>query len=99
VLEIEVEGARQVRAAMPDSVQVFIAPPNPEALRERLAKRGTDSPTAIESRLRTAERELRARDEFGEVVVNDDLQKAAAELEAIVARALDDFHDSVHSGQ
>jgi guanylate kinase len=88
VLEIEVEGARQVRAAMPDSIQVFIAPPSIQALRERLAGRGTDSTAEIDARLRTAERELRARDEFPEVIVNDDLQRAADQLEQVVAREL-----------
>jgi guanylate kinase len=88
VLEIELDGARQVRRALPDSAQVFIAPPDAGALRERLERRGTDSPEAIEDRLRTAETELGARDEFGHVVVNDDLQRAAAELEAIVRSEL-----------
>ncbi len=86
VLEIEVQGARQVRAAVPESVQVFIAPPAPGALRERLEGRGTDAPEAIEERLRTAERELAAQSEFPYVVVNDDVARAAAELERI-ARA------------
>lgn len=89
VLEIEVQGARQVRAAMPEAVLVFIAPPDPVALRERLEGRGTDSPEAIGERLKTAEIELEAQAEFQHVVVNDDLDRAAAELEAIVRRALD----------
>jgi len=84
VLEIEVQGARQVRAAMPESVQVFIAPPSAAALRERLEGRGTDSSEAIDARLETSEAELAARDEFGYEVVNDDLQRAADELEQIV---------------
>jgi guanylate kinase len=84
VLEIEVQGARQVRDAMPEAVQIFIAPPSPEVLRERLERRGTDAREAIEERLRTAESELEARDEFPHVVVNDDLQKAASELERLV---------------
>jgi guanylate kinase len=89
VLEIEVQGARQVRAAMPHSVQVFIAPPDPVALRERLEGRGTDSGAAIDERLRTAELELAAREEFEHVVVNDEVERAAAELERIVREALD----------
>ena len=89
VLEIEVQGARQVRAAMPQSVQVFIAPPDPVALRERLEGRGTDSNLAIGERLRTAELELAAREEFEHVVVNDEVERAAAELERIVREALD----------
>jgi guanylate kinase len=89
VLEIEVQGARQVRAAMPESVQVFIAPPDPAALRKRLEGRGTDSGIAIDERLRTAELELAAREEFEHVVVNDEVERAAAELERIVREALD----------
>ena len=73
LLEIEVQGARQVRAAMPEAVLVFIAPPNAEALRERLIGRGTDTAEAIDERLRTAELELDAQQEFKHVVVNDDL--------------------------
>jgi guanylate kinase len=85
VLEIEVQGARQVRDALgDDSVLIFIAPPDEAVLRERLQGRGTDSQEAIEQRLRTAEVELAARSEFPLEVVNDDLQKAAAELEGLV---------------
>ena len=73
VLEIEVQGARQVRAAMPEAVLVFIAPPDPAALRERLEGRGTDDPEAISERLRTAEIELDAQEEFQHVVRNDEL--------------------------
>jgi guanylate kinase len=89
VLEIEVQGARQVRAAMPESVQVFIAPPAPEHLRERLLGRGTDSPEQIDERLRTAELELAAQEEFQHVVVNDDVGRAADELERIVRSELE----------
>ena len=89
VLEIELQGARQVRAAMPDAVQVFIAPPSPGALRERLDGRGTDSEEEIARRLAVAEQELAARDEFGHVIVNDDVDEAAAELTALVRAALD----------
>ena len=84
VLEIEVQGARQVRAAMPEAVLIFIAPPDPGALRERLEERGTDSAEAMEKRLRTAEFELDAQEEFQHVIVNDEVQKAAAELERLV---------------
>lgn len=88
VLEIEVQGARQVRAAMPESVQVFIAPPAPASLRERLIGRGTDSPEQIDERLRTAEIELAALEEFQHVVTNDEIERAAGELEGIVRREL-----------
>ena len=84
VLEIEVQGARQVRAAMRESVQVFIAPPDPASLRRRLESRGTDSLEAIDARLEVAEQELAAQDEFAHRVVNDDLERAADELEGIV---------------
>ena len=88
VLEIEVQGARKVRAAMPEAIQVFIAPPSLEALRARLVGRGTDSAEDVESRLRTARAELEARDEFAHVVVNDRLEEAVDELAAIVSGAL-----------
>jgi guanylate kinase len=88
LLEIEVQGARQVRAAMPAAVLVFIAPPHPDALRARLEGRGTDDPEAISERLRTAEIELDAQQEFKHVVVNDDLERATAELERIVRAEL-----------
>src|SRR5215207_3795763 len=90
VLEIEVQGARQVRAAMPEAVLIFIAPPDPAALRERLEGRGTDSAEAIDERLRTAELELAAQQEFKHVIVNDDLNRAAGELAAIVESELRD---------
>jgi guanylate kinase len=88
VLEIEVQGARQVRAAMPETVQVFIAPPSRDALRARLIGRGTDDPEQVERRLATAERELEAQGEFTRVVVNDRLEDAVDELEAIVRGAI-----------
>jgi guanylate kinase len=84
VLEIELQGARQVRLAMPEAVAVFIAPPSKEALRTRLVGRGTDSPEQVQARLATAERELQAADEFGHVVVNDRLEEATDELVGIV---------------
>lgn len=84
VLEIEVQGAQQVRAAEPDSVQIFIAPPDPAVLRERLIGRGTDSTGAIDERLKVAEQELAAQDDFDHQIVNDDVSRAAAELVAVV---------------
>jgi guanylate kinase len=84
VLEIELQGARQIRARMPDAVLVFVAPPNPEALRERLEKRGTDGEEEIERRLRVASEELAAQSEFRHVIMNDDLERAAEELAALV---------------
>jgi guanylate kinase len=90
VLEIEVQGARQVRAAMPESVQIFIAPPEPAALRERLLERGKDSPEAIDARLAVAAQELAAKDEFPYQVVNDELDRAVDELEGVVRDELSD---------
>jgi guanylate kinase len=87
VLEIEVQGARQVRETMPEAVQIFIAPPSEEALRARLVGRGTDAPDDVEARLATAREELRARGEFPHVIVNDRLEDAVAELEELVRGA------------
>jgi guanylate kinase len=88
MLEIEVQGARQVRETMPEAVQVFIAPPSLEALRARLVGRGTNAADDVERRLDTARAEMEARDEFRHVVVNDRLEAAVDELAAIVSRAL-----------
>jgi guanylate kinase len=80
VLEIEVQGARQIREAMPEAVQIFIAPPSEDALRARLVGRGTDDPEQVAARLATAREELRAQGEFGHVVVNDRLEDASEAL-------------------
>jgi guanylate kinase len=97
VLEIEVQGARQVRAAMAESVQVFIAPPHEVDLRRRLEGRGTDDAAAIDARLETARNELAAQDEFGYVVVNDEIERAATELEDLVRRELSEMSDPPHT--
>jgi guanylate kinase len=89
VLEIEVQGARQVRASVPDAVQVFIAPPSLQELRTRLIGRGTDDPEGVERRLLVAAEELEAQPEFAHVVVNDRLQDALEQLTTIVADELD----------
>jgi guanylate kinase len=89
VLEIEVQGARQVRAAMPEALQVFIAPPSLAALRTRLVGRGTDDQIEVERRLKVAEEELTAQPEFAHVVVNDRLDDALERLTSIVADSLD----------
>ena len=88
VLEIEVQGARQVREAMPEAVAVFIAPPSRDALRARLVGRGTDAPDQVDERLRTADRELESQPEFAHVIVNDRLEQATDELVGIVRAAL-----------
>ena len=89
LLEIEVQGARQVRETMPEALQVFIAPPSVDALRARLIGRGADTPGQIEARLRTAEGELAAQHEFAHVVVNDRLEDAVDELVEIVRAAIE----------
>ena len=88
VLEIEVQGARQVRETMPEAVRIFIAPPSEEALRTRLIGRGTDDPEQVQARLETARRELQAQDEFAHVVYNDRLEDAVEALEEVVRRSL-----------
>ena len=88
VLEIEVQGARQIRDAIPGALLVFIAPPSREALRERLVGRGTDDAEVVERRLRVAEEELAAQHEFAHVVVNDRLEDAVRELVDVVRSGL-----------
>lgn len=96
LLEIEVQGARQIRETLPEALQVFIAPPSAEDLRRRLEARGTDSPETIERRLAVADEEIAAQGEFARVIVNDDLGRATAELEETVRDAL---ASAVDSGQ
>src|ERR671916_267589 len=84
VLGPEDQGARQIREAMPEAVQIFIAPPSEEALRTRLVGRGTDDPEQVAARLATAREELRAQDEFAYVVINDRLEEASDALEDCV---------------
>ncbi len=88
VLEIEVQGARQVSEAMPGALLLFIAPPSAQALRDRLVGRGTDASEEVERRLQVAQEELDAQGEFRHVVVNDELGATVDELERIVRGAL-----------
>jgi guanylate kinase len=81
LLEIELEGARQVRQSFPTARLLFIAPPSFAELERRIRGRGSDEPAAIERRLERARVELEACGEFDAVVVNDDLDQALAELE------------------
>ena len=85
VLEIDLQGARQVRESLPEAVQIFIEPPSLEDLRRRLVGRGSDSPEQIRERLAVAPQELAAKEEFGYRVVNDDVERALAELEELAA--------------
>jgi guanylate kinase len=90
VLEIETQGALQVRETLPEALQVFILPPSFETLRERLVGRGTDKPEVIERRLARAREEIdeaeREAAHFGNRIVNSDLDEAVRKLEALVAR-------------
>ena len=84
LLDIEVQGARQVRKKMPEAVLIFIAPPSMEELERRLRGRGTDTEDAIEGRLIRAKQEFQEADFYDYLIVNDDLEKAAASLNAII---------------
>jgi len=84
ILEIELIGARAVHQAMPEAISVFIAPPSMAELAERLRGRGTETAAAIARRLDRAEAEVAAAQEFDHVVVNDDAERAAAEVAAII---------------
>jgi guanylate kinase len=85
VLEIDLQGARQIRATMPEARQVFIAPPDFGDLEQRLIGRGAETADQIARRLEVAKREMAAKDEFGRQVINDDADRAAAELIDIAA--------------
>jgi len=85
ILEIDWQGARQVREAMPDCITVFILPPSREELERRLRSRGTDTEAVIERRLRDALSDMSHWDEFDYVIFNDDLDQAVADLEAVLA--------------
>ena len=84
LLEVDVQGAASVRKLVPDSVSIFILPPSFETLRQRLIDRGTDTPEELDLRLRTAPEELKDYSQFDYVVINDDAERAASELAAII---------------
>lgn len=84
VLDIEVQGARQINQKMPEAVKIFIIPPSIEELEKRLIGRGTDSPRAIEARLIRARQEYAEADFYDYIIINDDAEKAAKELSAII---------------
>ncbi len=94
LLEIDWQGARQVRKAMPECVTIFILPPSLEELERRLRDRRTDNPGVIARRLRDALSDMSHWDEFDYVIINDDLERAVDELDGVlkgrsVARARD----------
>lgn len=80
LVEVDLAGARQIRKTMPTAIQVFLAPPSWEELVKRLVSRGTESQEVIDRRLETAKAELEAQSEFDRIVVNDDLEKAIADI-------------------
>lgn len=84
ILEVDWQGARQIRAALPESVTIFILPPSYTELERRLRGRGTDSEAVIQRRLRQAMDDMTHRGEFDHVVVNDDFAVALSELLGIV---------------
>lgn len=92
LLELDLQGARAVRAALPEALLVFIAPPSWDVLVDRLRGRGTEPPDVVRRRLRTAEEELAARSEFDVEVVNDDVRRAAEDLLTLIVGAPRDLH-------
>ena len=84
LLEIELEGARQVRKTFPEGFQIFIAPPSFSELENRIKGRGTESSDAIANRLKRAKKELKAQNEFDAVVINDNLDNAFLEIKNII---------------
>jgi guanylate kinase len=84
ILEIELEGARQVRQSCPEAYRIFILPPDFATLEQRLRGRGTESDEVVQRRMRRAKDEIAAADEFDVQIVNDQLDQALAELAAIV---------------
>lgn len=84
VVEIEVQGTRQLRAAGVPGIYVFIVPPSPDVLRQRLRARAANSHEDIEARLAIAEQELAAKDLYDHVVVNEDLARTIREVEELI---------------
>ena len=84
LVEVDLAGARSIKSLMPEAVTVFLAPPSWDELVKRLTGRGTEPEDVVARRLETARTELAARDEFDRVVVNDDVERAFAEISAIL---------------
>ena len=83
-LDIEIQGARQVREKMPDTVMIFVTPPSMAELRRRLSGRGTETPENVEARIRRAQQELVEAESYDYLIINDDLDRATAEFMAIL---------------
>ncbi len=84
LLEIELEGSRQIRKSFPEAIQIFLAPPNLSELEKRIRGRGTETEDAIKDRLEIANKELMAKKEFDAVVINDDIDSAFLEIEGLM---------------
>jgi len=84
ILEIELEGARQIRKSFPEALQIFLAPPNLSELEKRIRGRGTETEESITARLAIANIELLAKKEFDAVVINEDIEKAFIEIEGLM---------------
>jgi len=83
-LDIEVQGAGQIKAQRPDTLMIFVMPPSLEELERRLISRGTDSMEVIRGRLQQAQEEFKLRDQFDFTVVNDEVDRVVAEISAII---------------
>lgn len=84
LVEVDLQGARSLRKAMPEAILVFLAPPSWDEMKRRLVGRGTESDDQVQRRLQTAEEEMAAQEEFDEVVVNTDVQDAAEQLLTLI---------------
>tara|TARA_Y100001968_G_scaffold6598_1_gene5671 strand:+ start:301 stop:870 length:570 start_codon:yes stop_codon:yes gene_type:complete len=84
LLEIELEGARQIRESFPEALQIFLAPPSLSELEKRIRGRGTESEESIRDRLAIANKEIIAKKEFDAVIVNEDIEKAFNEIEGLM---------------
>ena len=91
ILEIDWQGARQVRQNIPDAVSIFILPPSKKALLERLIKRGQDDEVTISKRMENSEREMSHFNEFNYLIINDQFDSALSNLKAII----DDFRNNI----
>lgn len=102
VLEIDVNGAKQIKEKMPNCVSIFVAPPSLNALKERLVGRNTDSPEVIEKRLKKAETEIRLAGTYDYIVINDKVEQAVDEVISIIesehlcaSRVLNDYYNLI----
>ena len=83
-LDIEVQGAMQIKVQRPETLMIFVMPPSLEELERRLVSRGTDSPEVIQGRLKQAQEEFKLRDQFDFTVVNDEVERVVAEISGMI---------------